>query len=660
MAQRVVGLLAVALAGLAMTATQASAESSGLMVWGGSELSKPGLLGNGTTSNSDFPVGVSGLASGVTSVSAGYTSGVAALEGGTAVAWGGNRFGQLGTGTSVGPETCGEACSRTPVAISALSNVKSVSSGLWFDLALRSDGTVAAWGENNFGQLGDETHTGPEFCATEACSTTPATVSGLSEVVAIAAGGYHSLALLSNGKVMAWGRNTVGQLGNGTTEDSDVPIEVKGLSGVVAISAGYAESMALLSNGKVMAWGGNGHGQLGQGEHPTTGPEVCGPESEPCSTSPVEVPGLSEVTAVEAGYWNAVALMSNGTVKTWGNNARGQLGTGTSEGPEVCPFPHEPCSSAPLVVSGLSNVEAIAASKDTEVLALQKDGTIKAWGASHAGQLGDGNHSGPETCASYPCSTKPVAVSNIVGATSIAAGLETGFALVPPNAPPEFGRCVKVDAGTARFEDSGCTKAGGGREFEWYSGVSKTHFTSATAAEATVTLETTSKEKVSCKAESNSGEYAGTKRLDGIVVRLTGCETTPGGVPCNTLGYASGELVSSALSGTLGWRSISEETLAIELAPAEAEGLFFSTYHCGVASIRIRGAVLGQLVAAKMLIKPSIKFVEAGGEQQPKHFDGGPTTVLEQSVFGGEWQQLGLKLATNQADEEKVEANPAA
>src|SRR5882757_2939733 len=121
-----------------------------------------------------------------------------------------------------------------------------------------------AWGLNKTGQLGDGTNTGPEKCGFEqiACSTNPVAVSELSGITAVSAGGSHSLALLENGTVMAWGANSAGQLGDGTENDSSVPVAVSGVSGV---AAGGNHSLALLSGGTVMAWGDNGNGQLGNG-----------------------------------------------------------------------------------------------------------------------------------------------------------------------------------------------------------------------------------------------------------------------------------------------------------------------------------------------------------------------------------------------------------
>jgi alpha-tubulin suppressor-like RCC1 family protein len=144
-----------------------------------------------------------------------------------------------------------------------------------------------AWGADGRGQLG--------FTSGYYRTEVPVAVKGLGEPKAVAAGGSHSLALLSNGTVMAWGSNQFGQLADGVTEpccghEMPVPTPVKGLAGVIAISAGYEHSLALLSTGRVMAWGDNYFGQLGNGSE--TGPEHC--EGDPCSRLPVEVRGWAK------------------------------------------------------------------------------------------------------------------------------------------------------------------------------------------------------------------------------------------------------------------------------------------------------------------------------------------------------------------------------
>jgi alpha-tubulin suppressor-like RCC1 family protein len=251
--------------------------------WG---LNNFGQLGNGTNVSSSAPLQVSGL-TGVTAIAGGNAHSLAAKSDGTVWAWGLNSRGQLGNGTN--------ASSTTPVQASGLSGVTAVASQAeaYHSLAVKSDGTVWAWGLNNYGQLGNG--------ATSGTSPNPTAVqvSGLSGVSAIAAGGSHSLALKTDGTVWAWGYNAEGELGNGTTTNSSIPLQVSGLSGVIAIAGGAYHSLALKSDGTAWAWGYNAWGQLGNG---TTAN----------SSTPVKVSGLSGMTAIAGGDFHSVALTLTG------------------------------------------------------------------------------------------------------------------------------------------------------------------------------------------------------------------------------------------------------------------------------------------------------------------------------------------------------------
>jgi hypothetical protein len=188
-----------------------------------------------------------------------------------------------------------------------LSNAVSIAGGGYHSLALLNDSTLAAWGLDNDGQ---------------------ADVAGLSNVVAVAGGGYHSLALLNNGTVAAWGDDVSGQV--------DVP---PGLGNVVAVAGGGYHSLALLNNGTVAAWGDDTYGQT-------------------------NVPaGLSNVVAVACGDYHSLALLNNGTVVAWGYDVHGETN----------------------VPAGLTNVAAIA-SGGYHGLALLNDGTVVAWGDNVSGE----------------------------------------------------------------------------------------------------------------------------------------------------------------------------------------------------------------------------------------------------------------------------------
>jgi alpha-tubulin suppressor-like RCC1 family protein len=365
---------AVAVPGAAAAPTLAAS------AWGANQY---GQLGNGTETSSTVPVEVLRLGE-VAQVASGERHSLARLSEGTLEAWGANEFGQLGVGTTIGPGLClmsSFACSTTPVPVNKVSGVTQIAAGANFSLALLSNGTVMAWGQNSSGQLGDGT--------TESRDE-PVEVSGLKEVSAIAAGTNHALAMMSTGKVEAWGANEFGQLGNGTTTASMHPVEVKGLTGVVSIAAGANHSLARKSNGTVRAWGDNASGQLGNG---TT---TNSPES-------TEVKGLVRTaTAVAAGANHSAALLSNGTVKTWGANEFGQLGTGTTT-----------ASHEAVEVKNITAATAIAAGAN-HTLAVLSGGLVKAWGAGEAGQIGNGSN--------QAIVASPVEVDALSGITSVAAG----------------------------------------------------------------------------------------------------------------------------------------------------------------------------------------------------------------------------------------------
>ena len=183
----------------------------------------------------------------------------------------------------IGPVGCegdGTITPRTtPVQVSGLNGVIAITARLHHSLALRSDGTVWAWGDNAYGQLGDGTTRNRSM---------PVQVSGLSGVIAVSAGGSRSLALRSDGTVWAWGYNSSGQLGDGTTTHRSMPVQVSGLSGVIAFAAGGEHSLALSSDGSVWAWGNNSSGQLIDGT--TT------QRSTPARS------GLSPAVGIAAGY----------------------------------------------------------------------------------------------------------------------------------------------------------------------------------------------------------------------------------------------------------------------------------------------------------------------------------------------------------------------
>ncbi len=189
-----------------------------------------------------------------------------------------------------------------------------------------ADGSVKCWGRNDVGQLGIGTTTGPEFCIVgtvfgSACSFTPVSVTGISIVTALATGGAHTCALLADGTVRCWGANFSGQLGNGTFTASSTPVLVSGLTSATAVTAGGIHTCALLADGSVKCWGSDSHGQLGNGA-------PLDPFS--LSSTPLPVSGITTATAVAGGRAHTCALLADGTVRCWGDNDGGQLGNRTT------------------------------------------------------------------------------------------------------------------------------------------------------------------------------------------------------------------------------------------------------------------------------------------------------------------------------------------
>jgi hypothetical protein len=282
----------------------------------------------------------------VTAVAGGGFHTLALKSDGTVWAWGMNSVGQLGRDRNFGtlPQPLGQ--------VSGLSGVAAVSAGEFFSLALLKDGTVWTWGDNTEGQLGDRTTTS---------RSAPGQVNGLTGVVAVAAGQEgHVLAVKSDGTVWSWGENRFGELGDGTRSSRLTPVQVAGISNVKAVAAGQHFSVALKQDGTVWTWGGS----------------VGAPSDPPIP--PTQVAGLSNIVAIDAGQQHTIALKSDGTVWTWGANFDGELGDGTTQS-----------DGTARQVSGIGGAVAVAAGLAHSV-ALLSDGTVRTWGRNLFGELGDG------------------------------------------------------------------------------------------------------------------------------------------------------------------------------------------------------------------------------------------------------------------------------
>jgi alpha-tubulin suppressor-like RCC1 family protein len=298
-----------------------------------------GQLGNGTTTDSYTPTQVISL-TGIVAIAAGGTHVLALKADGTVWAWGTDGAGELGNPAVPG------YYSDVPVQVSGLTGVVAIAAGFEFSLAVDSRGAVWGWGDNVGGQLG----TG----STSAYSNVPVAASGLTGVIAVAAGNEHSMALKEDGSVWAWGVNVDGEFGNGTTTNSLVPVQGPALTNVSAIAVGNFHSIALRSDGTVWAWGNDTMNELGNGM-------ICPPPAgASCrSTVPVRVSNLANITAISAGGGianHSLAIRSDGTLWAWGDNSEGQLGDGTTAGTTV-----------PVQVSGLTNAQAVAGNEENSL-----------------------------------------------------------------------------------------------------------------------------------------------------------------------------------------------------------------------------------------------------------------------------------------------------
>lgn len=285
-------------------------------------------------------------------------------------------FGELGA--------CNLAVSRIAAPVMMLNNVTGISAGARHTCALRATGEVSCWGDDESGQLGNSAMARTQMC--------PVGVTGLTDVVQIAAGGEHTCALQASGAVSCWGAGTVGQLGRGSTEGSAVPVAVAGTINAVAIDAGGGHTCAVRGSGEVVCWGSNRSGQVGSA-------------SESNLTTPFAVADLTDVVQVSLGQEHSCALRRSGRVVCWGRGEGGQLGDGMATNR----------SAANVDVVGLVDAAEISMG-DNHGCARRATGAVVCWGAGASGQLGNGT-----TTASQ---RSPVIVMGLTDATELAGGAE--------------------------------------------------------------------------------------------------------------------------------------------------------------------------------------------------------------------------------------------
>lgn len=317
--------------------------------------------------------------------------------------WGLNSSeGRLGIGVAGDPVSLSE-----PQPIQATAEFIQVAAGNAHTCALRADGSVACWGKNSEGQLGDST--------VDSFSPTPLDVPGLTDVVELASGDNHSCALIEGGTVRCWGRGDLGQLGNGTVNRA-APLDVIDLSGVVQVAAGGHFNCARRVGGAVSCWGHNGVGQLGRVSSGVNDFDV----------TPAEVAALGgPASDLALGVSHTCALVA-GRVRCWGQGT--QLGDGGETSRHTPGDVLDITGGAPLP---LEAVELGAG--DSHSCAVRPSGAVMCWGSGFRGQLGNGDNSD---------ALNPVAVQGLDGSSLAASAVQIDGG---------FGHtCIRTGTGEAR------------------------------------------------------------------------------------------------------------------------------------------------------------------------------------------------------------------
>lgn len=313
-----------------------------------------GVNGFGSTFNVTIPTQV-GASTDWEKISAGSYHSLAIKNDGTLWAWGSNNSNSLGIGTG------NQIIINTPTQIGIDNNWQKISAGEYNNLAIKNDGTLWAWGSNAFGEVGNGT--------VNVIVSNPIQIGSDTDWQSIQTCYNFSLAIKNDGTLWAWGINSSGQFGNGTTTDSNVPIQIGTDNTWVSIAGGVGYGLGIKSNGKLYGWGSNDLGQLGNGTN-------IG------NLLPVQIGIENDWSKIYAGNFFAaytvMAIKNNGTLWGWGNNGNGQVGVTI---PSTVLSPRQITTS---IWQSVSVGEAFT-------MGIQSDGSLFTWGWDGYGQLGNGS-----------------------------------------------------------------------------------------------------------------------------------------------------------------------------------------------------------------------------------------------------------------------------
>lgn len=338
-------------------------------------------------------------------VVAGGNQTIARKADGSLYGWGSNLIGQLGDSTTTDR--------NTPTQVSGgITTWRQVAMGDQFTLALRADGTLWAWGNNQNGQLGNGT-------STTTPNPLPKQIGTATDWVTIAAGKSHALAINKTGLLYAWGRNFNGQLGDGTNIDRLVPTKIGTATNWFKVAGGDTHSLATRTDGSLYAWGGNSLGQVGN----------AGVIDQ---NAPVKIGGTTWVL-VAAGANHSTAIRADATLWAWGSNSSGQVGTAASTATVTVPTQVGTSQNWLQVAGGIAHTVGV-----------RTDGTLWTWGLNGNGQLGDGL--GQDT-------NEPHQVGNSANWNSVAAGASHSFGLQSDGTLWGWGRNTEGQQGNSRFTD---------------------------------------------------------------------------------------------------------------------------------------------------------------------------------------------------------------